>query len=297
MKKSIVLSFLFIMFFELSIYSQDAGVNSGSEKLKFEHNGMTREYILHIPQNLPDNAPLVLALHGHGSSSEKIMAYSGMSTLADAKGFAVCYPQGSLDETGVSFWNAELEYKPVDDVGFLTELAKYLQKQYKFSTKNTFVCGMSNGGFMSYTLACEKPDVFRAIGSVSGTMSGKTWKNRSISVPIPILQIHGTADKTVPMDGSMTVQKGWGGAPPMDSIIIYWVNKNQCTSKDSTFFPENTKAYYYRNGKKGNEVWFYKIENWGHVWPGAPSKDPNKVNTTGTNASDVIWMFFSNFVQ
>jgi len=77
----------------------------------------------------------------------------GMNTLADIKGFAVCYPQGSLDETGVSFWNSELDYAPVDDVGFLTELAKYLQEHYKLSAKNTFVCGMSNGGFMSYTLA------------------------------------------------------------------------------------------------------------------------------------------------
>jgi polyhydroxybutyrate depolymerase len=297
MKKTAFFSFIFIIFIELAAYSQDIGANTNPDKKTFVHNGITREYILHIPNNLLENAPLVLALHGYGSSSEKIVTYSGMNLISDIKGFAVCYPQGLLDEKGKPNWNARLTITSNDDIGFLSELAKYLQKQYGLSSKNTFVCGMSNGGFMSYTLACEKPDVFKAIGSVSGTMSGQTWRNRNISVPIPILQIHGIADKTVPIDGSMNLPGGWGGAPAMDSVIIYWTKVNNCTTKDSTFFPQNTKAYYYKNGTRGNQVWYYKIENWGHVWPGAPSKDPNKINTTGTKASEVIWEFFSNFIQ
>jgi len=218
--------FIFILFFELTAYSQDIGINTGSERKTFMHNGITREYILHIPNNLPVNAPLVFALHGYGSSSEKIVAYSGMNSISDINGFVVCYPQGLLDEKGKSNWNARLTFTSTDDVGFLSELAKYLQKQNGLSSKNTFVCGMSNGGFMSYTLACEKPDIFKAIGSVSGTMSGQTWNNRNISVPIPILQIHGIADKTVPIDGSMNVPGGMGRSSS-NGFCYYILDKSE----------------------------------------------------------------------
>jgi len=297
MKIRHVLTFLFVVFFAISSYSQDSVVKPVSERITFLHNGVAREYILYKPNNLKDNAPLVFMLHGHKSSAEKIRAYSGMNPIADKNGFAVCYPQGLVDENGFSYWNAELINLPADDIGFLSELAKFIQKEYRLSTKNTFVCGMSNGGFMSYTLACAKPDVFKAIGSVCGTMSGITWNNRNKSKPIPILQIHGTADKVVPIDGSMAIPGGWGGAPAMDSIIVFWAARDNCTTTDSTFFPQNTKAYYHRNGTNGNEVWYYKIDGWGHVWPGALSKDPNRVNNTGTNASSVLWTFFSRFLK
>ena len=44
----------------------------------------------------------------------------------------------------------------VDDIGFLSSLARHLQREHGLSTGNTFVAGFSNGGFMSYTLAMGK---------------------------------------------------------------------------------------------------------------------------------------------
>ena len=63
----------------------------------------------------------------------------------------VCYPQGSRLETGQSHWNANLDMSSVNDIGFLSSLAKLIQKNYDVNPENTFVSGMSNGGFMSYT--------------------------------------------------------------------------------------------------------------------------------------------------
>jgi poly(3-hydroxybutyrate) depolymerase len=37
-----------------------------------------------------------------------------------------------------------------------------------------FSDGMSYGGLMSETIACQCPDLFRAIGSMSGSMFGST---------------------------------------------------------------------------------------------------------------------------
>ena len=205
----------------------------------FNYDGLTRQYLLYLPDDLPDNAPLVFVLHGYGSKSFQMMREVDMNSIADENGFVICYPQGYLDSKGTAHWNARLDISSIDDIGFLTELAKDLQSEYGLNEDKTFICGFSNGGFMSYTLACEEPDVFTAIACVSGTMSGYTWDNRDISEPIPILHIHGVDDDVVPIDGSMSEEGGWGGAPHVDTIINYWVNLNNCTSSETEYYPSN----------------------------------------------------------
>lgn len=74
----------------------------------------------------------------------------------------------------------------------------------------------------------------------------------------------------------------------MDTVIKYWTELNGCSKTDSSFFPDYTNAYYYTNGKNNTEVWYYKINKWSHDWPGSEN-----ASGTGTNASKVIWDFFS----
>jgi len=259
----------------------------------FEYNGLTRQYLLYLPDDLPDNAPLVFVLHGYTMNAFQMMEYVDMNHIADEHRFAICYPQGYVDSKGTAHWNARLNISTIEDIGFLTELARNLQSDYGLNEDKTFICGYSNGGFMSYTLACEEPAVFTAIASVSGTMSGYTWDHRNISEPIPILHIHGVDDEEVPIDGSMPEEGGWGGAPHVDTIISYWVNLNNCTSNETFFYPPLTNATHYFNGINGNEVWYYKIDNWGHLWP---IYNPNKPDyNPGINAGEVIWEFFSKY--
>lgn len=263
----------------------------------FVHDGLTRQYLLYLPDDLPNNAPLVFVLHGYTMNALQMMEYVDMNQIADEHRFAICYPQGSVDFDSTTHWNAGLNISTTDDVSFITSLASFLQSEYDLSEEQTFTCGFSNGGFMSYTLACEAPDVFAAIASVSGLMSGYTWDNREISDPIPILHIHGVDDKVVPLDGSMSEEGGWGGAPPLDTIIDYWVNLNNCTTTETEFLPPNTNAYYYLDGLNGNQVWYYKIDNYGHEWPGGRSKKLGSNPDVGINASEVIWEFFSEYVK
>jgi polyhydroxybutyrate depolymerase len=277
---------IILLFLAISIeaYTQD--------HFTFEHNGLTREYILYKPENLSANSPLVFVLHGYTSSNLIIMSYSGMNDIADENNFAVCYPQGTRDNFNTTHWNAQLAISETDDIDFITELALYLQNEHNFNPQGTFICGMSNGGFMSYTLACERPEVFKAIASVTGTMSGYTWENRSIAQAIPILQMHGIDDVVVPIDGSITTLGGWGGAPHVDEVVQYWANLNECNQIDSSKLSDITKVYEYKNGINNNEVWYYKISNWGHVWPTTLS-----ISETGVNASEIIWQFFNKKLQ
>jgi polyhydroxybutyrate depolymerase len=249
------------------------------------HDGINRDYTLYVPEDLVDNAPLVFGLHGYSGNASGFMNYCGLNELADDNKFVVCYPQGTKDRNNINHWNARLGISDTDDIGFLSELAGYLQNEYNLDSMRTYSCGHSNGGFMCYTLACEAPDVFKAVASMAGSMSGYTWDNRSDALPISILQIHGVDDQTVPIAGINAL--GWGGAPHMDSVVDYWAKKNECTKTDSAFFPNNTHAYFHTDGIDHNEVWYYKIDNWGHSWPG--KKDSKH---TGIIAGEVIWAFF-----
>jgi polyhydroxybutyrate depolymerase len=271
---------LIILFFPALGFAQDT--------LQFEHDNLTRTYILYKPVNLPSNAPLVFVLHAYSGTSKSILQYSRMNIIADTANFAVCYPQGSLDRSGGFHWNANLNISTTKDVDFLTELASYLQKEHNLNPQRTFICGHSNGGYMSYTLACEAPEIFKAIGNVAGTMSGPSWNSCNPSRAIPILHIHGEKDPTVPIDGSMSNPGGWSGAPAVDTIIKEWALRNKCTELDSVQVSTNTKAYYHRNGTDKNEVWYYKIALYEHGWP-------NGQSGTGISASHVIWDFFSSY--
>ena len=264
----------------------------------FDHNGVNRLYTLYKPDNLKEKAPLVFVLHGYTSNSTNIMNYSKMNDIADQNGFMVCYPQGTTNiYTGQTHWNANLkEMSSVTDSEFLTDLAKKLQAEFNLSEKNTFACGMSNGGFMSYTLGCERSDTFKAIASITGTMSGYDWNNCNPN-KVPVLQISGTNDMVVPMDGSMSSAGGWGGAPKIQDIMNYWGDINECTQTQTQNLPDSNKTdnSYVNIEKKvdcfnNHQVWFYTVYGGAHTWPGA-------WGNMDINASEEIWDFFSRYIE
>ena len=61
-----------------------------------------------------------------------------------------------------------------------------------------YATGMSNGGMMSYRLACEMSDVFKVIASVAGTDNTRSCTPRN---PVSILHIHARNDTHVLFTG------------------------------------------------------------------------------------------------
>ena len=263
------------------------------------HDGKVREYTLYKPNGFTSNAPLVMLLHGYTGNKDNIMNYSKMNDLAEAHGFMVCYPQGTVNEnTNQTHWNANLTFSSVDDTGFLSELAIAIQEEFETNPKHTFVAGMSNGGFMSYTLACERPDIFKGIASITGTMSGYDWNNCNPQQGMSVMQMSGTQDRVVPWDGSMSTQGGWGGAPHIFQVIDLWAEVNECTLTETIDFPnivtsDNSTAsvYKYTTEFDNRQVWFYQIDGGGHQWPGWGGSGNQDIS-----ASQEIWKFFEKLI-
>jgi polyhydroxybutyrate depolymerase len=276
-------------------YTPGATVDDGScvVEVEFMSGKDTRSYIYYEPEDLPAGAPLVFVMHGYTGSAIGIYGYCGMNEVADEFGFAVCYPQGLEDNFGTTHWNAGLNISSVDDLGFLVNLAEYLQETYDLSETCTYACGMSNGGYISYHLACNASETFRAIASVTGTMSLSDWEGCDPTWPVPVLEIHGTADDIVPYLNTEADLGGWFGAGGTPDVIDFWVEVNECNEFEEFEFPDldggdgsTVGAKKHSNGINGGQVWLYTVDGGGHDWPGV-------WGNMDINSSSEIWDFFS----
>ncbi|GEM_PF-1196240 len=260
----------------------------------FTFDGLTREYILYLPDDLIPGSPLVFMLHGFSGNAGYMQATSGMNDLADLYGFAVVYPQGS-SINGIPHWNADLDLSVVDDVGFLSALAAHLQTTYDLSVENTFIAGHSNGGFMAYTMACTSPATFQAIASFAGIMSGETWDTCATTEPVSVLHMHGTADPVVPDDGTMAPWLGWGGAPAVPIMLEYWQTRNALELASEAMVSATIQRFDYTSASNPYRVTYYRLLNMGHEWPQDDEIMPDDDDLNDT--SQRIWQFFETVMS
>ncbi len=256
------------------------------------HDGLTRTYRLHLPTGYTDGMrlPLVFNLHGLNSNASEQELYSLMNLVADTAQFIICYPNGVNAQ-----WNVGWAFNDdTDDVGFISALIDTLKAEYNINLNRVYSCGMSNGGFMSYTLACELTDRIAAIASVTGSMPPGIPQQCNPTRQIPVMQIHGTADPIVPYNGS-------GTNIPIEDLVSFWLDINGCSSPADTTEVPNTatndnctaERLDYTDCGVGTEVVFYKIFGGEHTWPDAFINIG--ITNRDFNASVEIWRFFDRY--
>src|SRR6201997_2912965 len=163
----------------------------------FRSGGVDRTYTLHVPPG--DPVGLVLNLHGGGGTGNGQQGLTDFDTVADANNLLVAYPDGYDRSWADGRGASPADRHHVDDVGFLVGLVGKLQSEYNIAAGHVFVTGMSNGGFMTNRLACDRADVFAAIAPVAGTLGTGVACNPSR--PVSVLEEHGTVDPLVPFHG------------------------------------------------------------------------------------------------
>lgn len=268
------------------------------------HDGQTREYDVFLPAAYSAGVqmPMVFNLHGIGSNVFEQKFYTNFNSVANAEGFIVVIPQGLTDTVGsgdvTPHWNSYFG-SDVDDVGFLNLLIDAVYTDYDIDLARVYSTGFSNGGFMSYRLACELSDRITAIASVSGSVVLTQFTNCTPSRGVPVMQIHGTEDEVVLYDGTP------GFSPPIPDLVDYWVGLNNCDAtptvidvpNNSTTDNSTVQIEKYLNGDGGSEVWFYIVDNGGHTWPDGAIDLPGQVTNHDFNASEDIWEFFNQFTH
>jgi len=112
--------------------------------------------------------PLIYLLHGYMGDYKQWSNITDLQLFADEFEFIIVCPDGFkkswyLNSPILTNWQYE-SY-------FFSTLVPYLHKNYRVSSGNVFISGLSMGGHGSLHLYCTKPEYFKAAGSMSGVMN------------------------------------------------------------------------------------------------------------------------------
>ena len=256
-----------------------------------KYKGEVRTYWLYVPEGAGPATPLVLVLHGYGGSAEGYCP--SMLEVAEREGFAVCYPQGEKDAKGKTGWNVGYDVQQGlerDDVGFVKALVKHLRKTHRIGKDNVFMSGMSNGGEMTYFMAYKYPDLFRAYATIAGLTMQWAYKEWKAKKPVPLMEVHGTADKTSMWEGDPTDTGGWGAYIAVPAAVGYWAAQARCTHEETTTLPQKGEhpvvLHRYLGGDDGIEVRLYEVQGAKHSW-----------HLADMDTCEEMWAFFRQYLK
>ena len=250
--------------------------------LALVHGGRARSLLLHVPSTLVRPAPLVLMLHGVLATAASTAAQTGWSDLADREGFVVAYPQGYA-----SSWNAgtccgTAAAESVDDVGFLVSAVDTIAAALPLVDRSrVYLAGFSNGGMMALRAGCERPDVFAAVASVSGTLQAPCAPSR----PVSALQVTGMRDTRVPFlglayNGALTTR-----LTPVPVAVGAVERADACSGLPRRSVTGDVTVREYPRCAGGSSVRLVLLRRTEHAWPRAGSD--------GWDATREAWRFLS----
>ncbi len=192
-----------------------------------------RPYDSYVPPRYDPSrpTPLVIMLHGYGATPFVEDAVFGLTEFQASSDFLLAEPSGLIDSMKHPFWNAtdaccDFDHTGVDDVAYLNAVIDDMQARYNVDPKRIFVTGHSNGGFMSYRLACDAAPRLAAIVSLAGAMWMDTTRCKP-AAPVAVLEVHGDADTEVPYAGSTSFRGG--SFPGAAQSVADWAAFNGCT--------------------------------------------------------------------
>jgi polyhydroxybutyrate depolymerase len=187
---------------------------------------------LHVPAAYQEGTPipLVVSLHGYTSNGSWHEDYTQLVPLSDSRGFLLALPDGLPDLFGFPYWNATDAccdfFGNTDDSGYLIGLVDLIAEEYSVDPSRVYFFGHSNGGFMSYRMACDHSTRIAAIVSLAGA----TWSDPvdcSPSAPVHILQVHGLLDNVIFFNGGNIFGADYPGAI---GSAVQWLVQNGCDS-------------------------------------------------------------------
>jgi polyhydroxybutyrate depolymerase len=201
--------------------------------------GGDRPVTVHVPASYDASrpAPLLLVLHGFTGSGDETVGYLKLADAAEKAGFVYASPDGTKDSNGDRFWNAtdaccNFHGSSVDDVAYLSSVIADIKGELAIDPKRIAIVGHSNGGFMSYRMACERSNLVAAIVSLAGAtyLDPADCKPRE---PVSVAQIHGTADDTILFGGGGPLTDVTRPYPGAEATAATWANYDGCRAKST----------------------------------------------------------------
>ena len=159
-------------------------------------------YRFYVPNNYDAKKkwPLVVALHGMGGDENSFFAsYNNgeIKRIAEARGYLVVCPKGRAP---ASMYMGAAETDVIDVI-------KMMKRDYSIDEDRVYLMGHSMGGYGSWSVAVNHPDLFAAIGPIAGGGQPVVMMNLKKIAHVPWIVIHGDKDPTVPVEESRKMVK------------------------------------------------------------------------------------------
>ena len=277
------------------------------------HDGVMRNYDVHLPQDYAAGMPLVFMIPGYAESKEWIKAYTEFHQYADTSGFVLAVPLGTTGSTGRYSWNIGIDTCPlrgvmptVNDVGFVSSMIDSIHAAYAIDLRRVYATGFSTGGELCFRLAAELGHRFAAIASVAGSMYDPDTSWQPVAA-VPTLMINGTHDNAVfYYHSDSTIFEHHPGEWPVPKTLEYWIANNGCSvvgdTVDLADLDTTDNCWVQKMTWTGDSLYadvvHYKIINGGHHWPRGTGSWANSGNINmDIDGNDTIWKFFQNYTN
>lgn len=244
-------------------------------------SGKSRTYILSIPDGYDRDRPhrVVFGFHWLGGTANDVAtgqtvqrdvwSYYGLKRLAGSSTIFVA-PQG---------FNNGWANNGGEDITLVDDIVRQLDAGLCVDTAQRFATGFSYGGAMSYSVACSRPTVFRAVAVIAGgVLSGCAGGTQ----PIAYLGIHGLRDSVLNISGGRSMRDRF-------------VRNNGCAAQNP---PEPSQGSLTHRGttytgcRDGYPVRWVAFDE-GHI--AAPQDNAPGDSGTRTWAPEETWRFFTQF--
>ncbi len=254
---------------------------------------ITREYIIHVPSGYQegDNLPLVIVYHGFGGCAYYMADETGgLNDLADEENFFVAYPQAAYRPAKEdTYWEpgfngGESIYQ--DDVFFSEQLIEHIDEEFSLDLSRVYAAGYSNGGMLTYSLACLRGDLLAGVCIMSGALLDG-MDSCDPTQPVPMIIFHGTGDFELPYNGNQYYSS-------VPDVVSLWLDHFQIptsTLSSTELNGGNVVHDSYHGGTNNTCLSFYTVvEEFGfpgdHVWfsQGMDGVSPNRI----------MWEFFTD---
>jgi polyhydroxybutyrate depolymerase len=175
--------------------------------------GNARQYAVHVPTGYSKDAPVPALFCIHGLDQNPIMFCldTGVAwpTKADQEGFVVIMPNGYMNSWNAGTCCGGAVSAGLDDVSLMRAIFTEVGKHVNVDLGRVYATGLSNGGYLSYRLACEASDLFVAIAPTAGAigtaaigavpLTGMTTDLTTCAPThkVSVLDIHGTSDPLI----------------------------------------------------------------------------------------------------
>ena len=234
-----------------------------------------RQYLLQLPSNYNAGAtyPVLFAFGGAEHTAERTKNYMRFSETAGNEAIIV-YPEGrGAVWEGPSYARTSRG----EDVDFVRSILSDLRSRYNVDNSRIYAAGLSNGGGMALSLACQAPDVFSAVASVAGAYYNPVISGCSAG-NVNTLIVHGTSDNHMKYAG------GYGTGGSYYSVEDTWrdvADRNGCNLYSVAVSNSGRSDIRSFNGcDRGGKSVLQRVNGAGHTW-----------FTENPNATRTVWNF------